>query len=130
MHEVLVNCLGGLSLPRKSVVRLTERPDMTLDVYRGRKTTIQQQPFVITLVTSFIIQFQYNFTQVLDMTLPRTSSHFSVIRSRSQLLFIPPAYEVCHGGIMFSSFLCVCVCVSVNNFHVRSITLKPLNIFS
>ena len=45
MHEVLVNRLGGLSLPRKSVVRLTDRPDMTLDVYRGRKTTIQQQSF-------------------------------------------------------------------------------------
>ena len=41
MHEVLVNRLGGLSLPRKSVVRLTDRPDMTLDVYRGRKTTMQ-----------------------------------------------------------------------------------------
>ena len=38
-----VNRLGGLSLPRKSVVRLTDRPDMTLDVYRGRKTTMQQQ---------------------------------------------------------------------------------------
>ena len=44
MHEVLVNRLGGLSLPRKSVVRLTDRPDMTLDVvYRGRKTKMQQQ---------------------------------------------------------------------------------------
>ena len=43
MHEVLVNRLGGLSLPRKSVVRLTDRPDMTLDVYRGRKTTMQQK---------------------------------------------------------------------------------------
>ena len=43
MHEVLANCLGGLSLSRKSVVRLTDRPDMTLDVYRGRKTTTQQQ---------------------------------------------------------------------------------------
>ena len=43
MHEVLVNRLGGLSLPRKSVVRLTDRPDMTLDVYRGRKTAMQQQ---------------------------------------------------------------------------------------
>ena len=43
MHEVLVNRLGGLSLPRKSVVRLTDRPNMTSDVYRGRKTTIQQQ---------------------------------------------------------------------------------------
>ena len=28
---------------RKSVVRSTDRPDMTLDVYRGRKTTTQQQ---------------------------------------------------------------------------------------
>ena len=43
LHEVLVNRLGGLSLPRKSVIRLTDRPDMTLDVYRGRKTTTQQQ---------------------------------------------------------------------------------------
>ena len=43
VHEVLVNRLGGLSLPRKSVVMLTDCPDMTIDVYRGRKTTIQQQ---------------------------------------------------------------------------------------
>ena len=42
MHEVLVNRLGGLSLPRKNVIRLTDRPDMTIDVYRGRKTTTQQ----------------------------------------------------------------------------------------
>ena len=41
--SIQVKCLGGLSLPRKSVVRLTDRPDMTLDVYRGHKTTIQQQ---------------------------------------------------------------------------------------
>ena len=33
VHEVLVNRLG---LPRKSVVRLTDRPDMTIDVNRGR----------------------------------------------------------------------------------------------
>ena len=50
MHEVLVNRLGGLSLPRKSVVRLTDRPDMTLDVYRGRKTTIQQFTIVFVLI--------------------------------------------------------------------------------
>ena len=37
VHEVLVNRLGSLSLPRKSVVKLTDRPDMTFDVYRGRK---------------------------------------------------------------------------------------------
>ena len=54
MHEVLANRLGGLSLPRKSVVRLTDRPDMTLDVYRGRKTSIQQQqqPIEIFFVSS------------------------------------------------------------------------------
>ena len=46
MHKVLINRLGGLSLPRKSVVKLTDRPDMTLDVYRGRKTTTQQQQFL------------------------------------------------------------------------------------
>ena len=46
MHEVLVYRLGGLSLPRKGVVRLTDRPNMTLDIYRGRKTTTQQQQLV------------------------------------------------------------------------------------
>ena len=56
MHEVLVNRLGGLSLPRKHVVRLTDRPDMTLDVYRGRKTTIQQQP-VSKLLSDLIYTF-------------------------------------------------------------------------
>ena len=53
MHEVLVNLLGGLSLPRKSVVRLTDRPDMILDVYRGRKTTMQQQQ-LFRCFTSYI----------------------------------------------------------------------------
>ena len=28
-----------------SVVRLTDRPDITIDVYRGRKTTKQQQMY-------------------------------------------------------------------------------------
>ena len=52
MHEALGNRLGRLSLPRKSVVRLTDRPNMTLGVYRGRKTTIQQQqqPWLDTLI--------------------------------------------------------------------------------
>ena len=39
MHKVLVNSLGGLSLPRKSVARLTDCPNMTLDVYCGCSTT-------------------------------------------------------------------------------------------
>ena len=42
MDEVLVNRSGGLSLSRKSVVSLSDRPDMTLDVYRGRKTATQK----------------------------------------------------------------------------------------
>ena len=49
VHEVLVNRLGGLSLPRKSVVRLTDCTDMTLDVYRGCKTTMQQQQSLMCL---------------------------------------------------------------------------------
>ena len=53
MHEVLVNRLGGLSLPRKSVVRLSDRPDMTLDVYRGRKTTMQHIKWKIFSVPIF-----------------------------------------------------------------------------
>ena len=30
------------------MVRLTDRPDMTLDVYSGRKTTMQQQQQILT----------------------------------------------------------------------------------
>ena len=48
MHEVLVNPLGGLCLPRKNVVRLTDCPNMTSAVYRGRKTTTQQQHFCLS----------------------------------------------------------------------------------
>ena len=54
MHEVLINRLGGLSLPRKSVVRLTDRPDMTLDVYRGRKTTMQQQQQLLLVASGTV----------------------------------------------------------------------------
>ena len=42
-------------------------------------------------------------------------------------LVILPAYEVCNGVYSFHLFS---VCLSVNNFRVRSITLKQLNIFS
>ncbi|MEW8247637.1 MAG: hypothetical protein AB2768_16570, partial [Candidatus Thiodiazotropha endolucinida] len=50
-------------LPRKSVVRLTDRPDMTLDVYRGRKTTIQQQLTGVVLLvktTFFTLVTMFN----------------------------------------------------------------------
>ena len=60
------------------------------------------------------------------------ASPLNGVSSKKTGMIIPPAYKVCYGGIMFSSFLsvcvsvcvCACVCVSVNNFHVRSITLK------
>ena len=55
MHEVLVNRLGGLSLPRKSVVRLTDRPDMTLDVYRRRKTTAQHHQITRQLFSRNVV---------------------------------------------------------------------------
>ena len=47
MHEVLVQRLGGLSLPRKKRCKLTDRPDMTISVYRGRKTITQQHNRVL-----------------------------------------------------------------------------------
>ena len=65
MHEALVNRLGGLSLPRKSVVGLTDRPDMTLDVHRGRKTTMQQQQQCIRGYRVFEINFSYSFQLII-----------------------------------------------------------------
>ena len=62
MHEVLVNCLGGPSLPRKSVVGVTDRPDMTFDVYRGRKTTIQQQQRHSSLLCSYKLREEYTIS--------------------------------------------------------------------
>ena len=57
MHEVLVNRLGGLSLPRKSVVRLTDRPDMTLDVTVDLKQQYNNnnKSLVILDMTLFIV---------------------------------------------------------------------------
>ena len=76
MHEVLVNRLGGLSLPRKSVVRLTDRPDMTLDVDRGRKTRMQQQQqqpickrFTKTTRISIFFLNQVSMISILDIYL-------------------------------------------------------------
>ena len=56
VHEVVVNHKGGLSLPRKSVVRLTDCPNMTIDVYSGRKTTTQQQLFLINITILFPVK--------------------------------------------------------------------------
>ena len=73
VHEVLVNRLEGLSQPRKSMDRLTDRPDMTLVVDRGRKTTIQQQvfsPYTIseskTCKTMILIQEEMDLYTLLN----------------------------------------------------------------
>ena len=54
VHKILLtgNCLGGLSLLRKSVIRLTDHPDMTIAIYRGHKTTTQQQGRYIKAMAS------------------------------------------------------------------------------
>ena len=78
MHEVLVNRLGGLSLPRKSVVRITDRPDMTLDVYRGRKTTMQQQQNITVIYNAMMScqQFRINYRQLSIFFCPVLMSMF------------------------------------------------------
>ena len=89
MHEVLVNRLGGLSLPRKSVVWLTDRPDMTLGVYRGRKTTMQQQQQILSF-------------------LHYLSEHEWVVPERVIIIMLPSSFFC-----FFFFFFCVCVCVVV-----------------
>ena len=37
------------------MVRLTDRPDMTLDVYRGRKTTMQCTPKNVGLISAKVV---------------------------------------------------------------------------
>ena len=76
MHEVLVNGLGGLSLPRKSVVRLTDRPDMTLDVYRGLKTTIQRKiQEILNFLTRDLLSVVIMSTHQLQFESSMTYSH-------------------------------------------------------
>ena len=58
---------GDQSLPRKSVVRLTDRSDMTSDVYRGRKTTSQQQQKQISLYTESVRDKQQFFFDTMNI---------------------------------------------------------------
>ena len=67
MHEVLVNRLGGLNLPGKSMVRLTDSPDMTTAVYCGCKTTAQQQQHILELLHTFEKTVLIIFPKVLDV---------------------------------------------------------------
>ena len=78
MHEVLVNRLGGLSLPRKSVVRLTDRPHMTLDVYRGGKATIQ------LIFWQLVIFWQYLLLRQREVKYKSAKSNFNIYFTRAQ----------------------------------------------
>ena len=90
MHEVLVNRLGGLSLTRKSVVRLTDLPDMTLDVYRERKTTTQQQ-LTKTAVVTFNVEkgmpvLNYAFISYRNKQIPVIYAIFNLMTSAALAL--------------------------------------------
>ena len=74
MHKVLVNPLGALSLPRKSVIRLTDHPDMAFDVYNGDKTTTQQQQGHRQVGHGFL----QNFRLMIFVFLHRTDPTFSI----------------------------------------------------
>ena len=122
MHEVLVNRLGGLSLPRKSVVRLTDRPDMTLDVYRGRKTTIQQQLVIgygyssmHTPLPSFInVTIRNKFRDMVRTMLPHKLNN-SMISCTVHLLlflyqfnassFVRSLSEICSGQAVYCKYI-------------------------
>ena len=65
MHEVLVNCLGGLSLPRKSVVRLTDRPD-TVDIKQQCKTTTTTMKFEKAMVNEPLEPFKVYCTVMVE----------------------------------------------------------------
>ena len=95
MHGVLVNRLGGLSLPRKSVVRLTDRPDMTLDVYRGRKTTKQQKSLTATMLTMSSI------SEIMIILMAIKSNFIGFYDKQNHTLVVIPykIYETCQRQV-------------------------------
>ena len=99
MHEVLVNRLGGLSLPRKSVVRLTDRPDMTLDVYRGRKTIQQQKKKSILRKNFRLLPIQCSAVTVITLSQNVTTGYkrvgkFSLPGETVHYIWLPPRLSV------------------------------------
>ena len=113
MHEVLVNRLGGLSLSRKSVVRLTDRPDMTLDVYRG--TTMQHLPKKHDCITrtKCLIRSCYldsvSRSVNLSNELRHNGSSELQIRARTayiRIIFGRFTHKNLHKGVAFTLFNC------------------------
>ena len=65
MQELLINCLGGLSLARKSVVRLIDHFDMTSAVYCGRKTTQHNTQWINDTILQFTLMHGQVHMQML-----------------------------------------------------------------
>ena len=55
------------------MVRLTDRPDMTLDVYRGRKTTIQQYKYLAGDPQNNVINSESKMKILNEFSLKSTS---------------------------------------------------------
>ena len=99
VHEVLVNRLGGLSLPRKSVVRLTDRPDMTKDVKQQRNNT--------TTITTLSIRWKSQSKPYLTDPYSRDMAFSTKLNLQSQ----PHCCHLCfllfflfRGGILEQDF--------------------------
>ena len=58
------------------MVRLTDRPEMTLDVYHGRKTTIQQQQQILNLKAAEMKIVE--FANALDEVAHNEMSHLDL----------------------------------------------------
>ena len=64
---------------------------------RSRSQWLFLEKNVIALVPSFIIQFQYNFTQVLGMTIPQAFQHDRVKVKVAVTVFRKTAIESLSG---------------------------------
>ena len=101
--EILVNRLGGLSLPRKSVVRLTDRPDTTLDVYCGRKTTTQQQQPRLRELSQLV---SYCFVETFDK-----SSCFEITYKNSVACILSSYYYTYSMSAFHNTFHNIILCI-------------------
>ena len=108
VHEVLANRLGGLSLPRKSVVRLTDRPDMITDVYCGRKTTLQQRQWRRHLVLCELMRQRRGFFNCTCYII----SNLCLFDYTWSIMFV--LLSLCRSFSFSACNRCVCVCMWEN----------------
>ena len=86
VHEVLVNHLGGLSLPRKHVVRVTDSPDMTSAAYHGIKQQ-QQTTIKLHLVKQLVKEGNSSLVYFEDWDTVGSYKNFWQSGTRSTILF-------------------------------------------